>query len=144
MRDWDEFDHEGFERRIKTILGERDEQLVSEKSLLKYRKYLQARLTMPCTLTGIEDFLWEEFYVLGPGSKKEYEELKKTQPSYTDEFELIEFEDKLDSRDGIIVNVRRITDGKKFILPLGDLKVVDDSSDNYQLVDDYAIWIVNY
>lgn len=143
-RDWDKFDNEGYENRIQAILGEGDAQHVSENSIIKYRKYLKAHLTLPCVLTGIEDFQWEEFYVFGPGSKNEYEELKKTRPSYTDEFELIGFDDEFDSREGILANVRRISDRKISPLPLGDLKAVDKKSDNHQLVDDYAIWIVNY
>jgi hypothetical protein len=38
--------------------------------------YLKRNIEFPCQLTGIEDFPWEEYYVFGPGSKKEYEKLK--------------------------------------------------------------------
>ncbi|MCJ7582605.1 MAG: hypothetical protein MUP98_18985 [Candidatus Aminicenantes bacterium] len=55
--------------------------------------YLKKNLSYPCVLTGIEDFNWEEFYVFGPGDKEEYEELKKTKPSYMDTFELLELID---------------------------------------------------
>jgi IS30 family transposase len=34
--------------------------------------------------TGIEDFQWEEIYVISPGDKEEYDNLKKTQSSYID------------------------------------------------------------
>ena len=37
-------------------------------------------LQFPLEVTGIEDFDWEEFYILGPGEKKEYERLKKHNP----------------------------------------------------------------
>jgi hypothetical protein len=98
----------------------------------------------PCELTGIEDFSWEEFYLLGPGSKKEYNELKKVNPSYTDKFDLVSLEDEFDDYDGIIANVRRITDKKLFQIPLSELVPTDKKSKNYILLDDYSVWIVNY
>jgi hypothetical protein len=48
-------------------------------------------IVITCELTGIEDFRWEEFYILEPGDKKEYEELKKTKPSYQDVYKLVWF-----------------------------------------------------
>jgi hypothetical protein len=83
-----EFDDEQ-DNRIATILGT-EEAEVDEKTLNTYLKYLKEKIEFPCRLTGIEDFSWEEFYVLGPGSKKAYEKLKKKNPSYTDTFELID------------------------------------------------------
>ena len=74
-----------------------------------------------CIVTGIEDFRWEEFYVFGPGDKDEYEELKKTQPSYTDHYRILSFDDHYDEDNGILANVSRISDKRKFTLPLEDL-----------------------
>ncbi|MCK4729032.1 MAG: hypothetical protein KAT27_08930, partial [Desulfobacterales bacterium] len=87
---------------------------------------------------------WEEFYVLGPGDKDEYEELKKTQPSYTDHYSILSFDDDYDEDNGILVNVQRISDKKEFALPLEDLEAVDKKSNNYQILDDYSVWFVNY
>jgi len=94
-------------------------------------------------MTGSDDFRWEEFYVLGPGDKREYEKLKKTRPSYTDEYEILTL-DNYDLDCGIFVNVRRISDNKRFILPLADLKALDETSENFTLFDDYSMWFVNY
>jgi len=117
---------------------------VTRKTLSTYLKYLKNHVEIPCQLTGIEDFEWEERYVCGFGSKKEYEILKKTQPSYKDKFNLIKFVDEIDDEyDGIFVHVQRISDKKKFILPLADLKSTDRKSKNYQLLDDYSVWFVN-
>ena len=55
-------------------------------------EHLRRSLVLPCEVTGIEDFQWEEVYVIGPGSRKEYERLKKHQPSYRDRFELVALE----------------------------------------------------
>ena len=80
---------------------------------------------------------------MGSGSKKEYEKLKKKQPSYKDTFSLISFESDLDENNGILVKVDRLSDKKKFLLPLADLKSTDEESKNYQLLDDYSVWFVN-
>jgi len=131
------------EKRIISILGTKKLD-VTRKTLSTYLKYLKNHVEIPCQLTGIEDFEWEEAYVFGFGSKREYEELKKTQPSYTDKFNLIDFIDDIDDEyDGIFVNVQRLSDKKQFILPLADLKSTDKKSKNYQLLDDYSVWFVN-
>lgn len=137
MNDLDEQDE-----RIEKILGRYDME-VSEEASLKFMDYLQRNIEFPCQLTGIEDFPWEEYYVMGPGNKKEYEKLKRKQPSYTDVFNLISFDDELDENNGILVKVERISDKKKFLLPLADLKSTDEKSKNYELLDDYSVWLVN-
>ena len=48
-----------------------------------------------------------------------------------------------DEYDGIFVYVQRISDKKKFVLPLADLKSTDRKSKNCQLLDDYSVWFVN-
>jgi len=131
------------EKRIIVILGIKKLD-VTRKTLKTYLQYLKRHVDMPCQLTGIEDFEWEERYVFGFGSKREYGELKKTQPSYKDKFNLIEFVDEMDDYyDGIFVQVQRVSDKKKFALPLADLKSTDKKSKNYQLLDDYSVWFVN-
>jgi len=136
--------HELQERRIENILG-KDLLKVSDKSLDVYLNYLKKHLVKPCLLTGIEDFRWEEYYVIGPGDEKEYEELKKTRPSYTDTFEFLEFDDDYCSvEEGLFIWAKRVSDRKKFPFPLEELKAVDDRSKNYILLHDYSCWFVNY
>jgi hypothetical protein len=131
------------EKRIIVILGTKKLD-VTRKTLSTYLKYMKKHIEMPCQLTGIEDFEWEEPYVFGFGSKREYEELKKTQPSYKDKFNLIRFVNEIDNYyDGIFVYVQRVSDERKFVLPLADLKSTDRKSKNYQLLDDYSVWFVN-
>ena len=95
-------------------------------------------------LTGTETFPWEEKYFFGGGSKKEYENLKKTRASSTDKFELIELMEDIDEEYGIIAKVRRVTDKKQFELPLWDLGCTDEHSKEYELISDYSFWITNY
>ncbi|HLO50710.1 MAG TPA: calcium-binding protein [Kamptonema sp.] len=132
-----------FETKIQKILGVKNID-VSDQTLKKYLHYLKQNIKMPCNLTGQEDFLWEEEFVFGYGNKKEYEKLKKTRPSYTDIFKLLRFEDLVSEESGILVEVQRISDKKKFTLPLSDLEATDESSPNSQLLEDYAVWFVNY
>ena len=133
-------------QRILDILQVQDEEdsFFSEENLKTYLDYLKKNLEFPCLLTGIEDFPWEERFVLGYGSKKEYEKLKKTQPSYTDTFTLIEFEELSPGEEQIFVIAERVKDKKQFLLPLDMLKAAKRKSKNYQLLDDYASWLVNY
>src|SRR4030066_1347026 len=77
--------YEKQENRIIVILGTKKLD-VTRKTLSTYLAYLKNHIEVPCQLTGIEDFEWEEAYVFGFGSKREYEELKTTQPSYTERY----------------------------------------------------------
>ncbi len=146
-----ESNFEGQEQRIGEIVGldEDGEVLeVNDKTLATYRDYLEKHLEFPCYLTGIEDlgcFGWEEYYTIGPGSKKDHERLRKTKPSYLDTYEFLGFEDRVkDEFYGLLVTVKRMSDNKKFCLPLSDLKATDEKPKNYQLLDDYAVWFVNW
>jgi hypothetical protein len=130
------------EKRIIAILGAKELD-VTQKTLSTYLKYLKKHVEIPCQLTGSEDFEWEEPYVFGFGSKREYEELKKTQASYRDKFLLISFIEDIDEWYGLSVRVQRLSEKKQFILPLADLKSTDKKSKNYQLLDDYSVWFVN-
>ena len=136
-------DHDAQELRIEKILGE-DNLHVSDESLVMYRSYLQNNIKIPFELTGSEDFQWEEFYIIGPGDKKKYEELKKTRPSYTDVYKFMSFDDQIEDMPGVMVKVKRISDRKQFVLALADLEVTDKKSPNFQLIHDYSAWYVNY
>ncbi len=92
---------------------------------------------------------WEEYYVIGPGDRKEYERLRKNQPSYKDIFELLAIENGIYSEwmmfcvRGCGGRVRRKSDGKEFHLGLAEIQAVNKKSKNYQLLNDYSVWFVN-
>jgi len=136
------FDLDEQDKRIARILGSKVVPKANKETLKAYRDYLKASIEFPCHLTGIEDFSWEERYVFGFGSKAEYERLKKTQPSYTDTFDLLSL-DELNADYGIMARVKRVSDKKEFELPLADLEATDERSKNHQLLDDYSVWFVN-
>ena len=137
------FDLEKFESKISKILTAKNID-VGVRSLLKYLEYLKKNIKLPCSVKGRSPFMWEEEYASGSGSKKEYERLKKTKPSYTDTFLISRFKDSVHPEEGIFVSVQRLTDRKEFLLPIVDLAASDAASPNNQLLDDYAIWFLNY
>lgn len=131
---------EDWEQRIHEVLEDDSER--TPANACRYLVHLKQQLTLPIRVTGIEDFLWEEPYILGVLDQDEYEELKKTKPSYTDEFDLLEILEPED--DDLIAKIRRISDGKEFLMELSWLKCVDKKSKEYTILNDYSIWYVNY
>ena len=116
---------------------------VNDDNLKRYFDYLSDHLDFSDLVTGMEDFRWEEYYVFGPGDQKEYEKLKKKNPSYTDHYQILSLEG-YGYDESILVNVKRISDNKKFALPLADLKSVGKDSINFQLLEDFSMWFWNY
>jgi hypothetical protein len=138
--------YDRIEQRLMTILSKQDadDLFRGEANLKRYLKYLKENLAFPCLLTGMEDFPWEERYVFGYGDKREYEKLKKTNPSYTDTFSLHGSENLALEAGRIYTTVERISDKKWFVLPLEDLEAKGRKSPNRQLIEDYSYWFVNY
>jgi hypothetical protein len=134
-------------KRWEAILGDTAEG-TQEEALEAFFEHLKANLQLPCDVTGTEDFRWEEPYVLGGWSQTEYKRLKKTQPAYSDKYELLALERGWRSEwmmfdEDIVAHVKRKSDGKEFDLGLAELKAIDKKSPNFQLIDDYAVWLVN-
>jgi len=128
-------------KRIEKILGPECER--NSENAIKYLDHLQKNIKAPCILTGVEDFPWEEPYVMGGWSQKKYEKLKKNNPSHTDQFELIELLPPEDDEYEIIGKVKRKTDQKIFTIGLSWLEATDNRSRNYQLLHDYSVWHIN-
>ena len=112
---------------------------VNQDELKTYQDSLEKSMERPCLLTGIRHFPWEERYRLGQGSETEYELHKKTNAAYTDTFEFLGFEPKKKTY-GVHVKVKRVSDRRKFVLPLNYLKTVDRKHPNSGLIADYRAW----
>lgn len=136
---------ENEEDRIPRILGTKKVPQVSEEYLLKYRSYLLRELNKNVTLVGMEEcFPWEEPYVIGDGSKRKYEKLKRKYPSCTDEFELLDIlKDPVEYND-LIAKVKRLSDLKEFEIGLSWLAAKDKTSEGHVLLEDFAIWVGNW
>lgn len=130
--------------RIAKVFGAEEAPEVSGKSLPIYRSYLLSCLDKQAVLTGREDFLWEEFYVFGPGEKREYEQLKKKRASYTDTFVLIDIPERQAEERDLIARVKRLSDGKAFDIGLSWLTAKEKKTAAWQLLDDFATWAVNW
>jgi len=141
-------DYDAQEARIEAILGE-EESLTFDDAVEKFYEHLKRFIQLPCDVTGVEDFRWEEYYVLGPGSLIEYQKLRETQPSYQDIFELRAIEHdvysewKLFHDEVLAGHVWRKSDSKEFYLGLTEIEPVDKESVNYQLLNDYSVWFAN-
>ncbi|MBE9092569.1 hypothetical protein [Tychonema sp. LEGE 07203] len=132
-----------FETKIRKMLATKNIEVNRENSI-KYLEKMKKNIQFPCLVTCIEEFEWEQEYIRGSGSKKEYARLKKTRPSYTDSFIINRSEDLFAHEEGIFVQVHRLSDRQKFMLPLSGLKSADLISPNHQLLDDYLMWSLNY
>jgi hypothetical protein len=134
------------DRRIADIFDMQKVPKVTEETLAIYLDYLKRHLEFPCQLTGIESlgcFAWEESYIFGRKRPKEYAQRKKKEPSYTDIYTFLSFEEEYDPYAGLAGKVKRVSDNKRFVLPLAHLKTTEKPSNNAQLLDDYAVWFVN-
>lgn len=114
---------------------------VTPQNLAAYRSYLEKDAERPIKVCGREPFGWERLYAWGLRDRAAYESRKALCPSYTDDLEIVAFEEEIDTIDGLAVRVRRLADGKEFSLLLGSLKSADAGSKNAELLDDFATWL---
>lgn len=129
-------------KRIIEIVGEDSEK--NDNTIKKYYHHLKSNIKLPLFLTGVEDFPWEEKYVLGGFKPEEYKELKKDNPSYTDIFEFMELLEPYNNEEDLFIRAKRISDNKIFELELSWLKCTEKTNPNDQLLDDFSVWQVNY
>lgn len=95
------------ENHLKAALGEDVGR--SASTTLKWLNYIQNRVTLPSEVSGIEAFPWEELYIMSFWDTKEYEELKKTNPSYSDVYDLVGLY-LPEGNDTLIAEIVRISD----------------------------------
>ncbi|MDX9792292.1 MAG: hypothetical protein RBU24_02210 [Kiritimatiellia bacterium] len=129
------------EARLHAILGNDVER--NKKNAERYRQYLLARLPLPLLVTGNEDFPWEEPYLFGVRDKRDYEKLKLKKPAHTDTFELQALE-RPDRHGDVMARIKRVSDGKVFLLGLSWLCCKDETCEAFTLLDDYGVWHANY
>ncbi|MBN1887933.1 MAG: hypothetical protein JW850_08070 [Thermoflexales bacterium] len=132
--------------RIKLVFGTDETPVVKIKTIRLYFKYLKKHLVCPCLLTGIESmgyFKWEERFSFGYGSEAEHTQLRRECGSFREKYEFSTFDAWVEDWD-ILANVYRIPYRKKFTIPLSELQAVDKGSHNYQLLNDYTVWFVNW
>ena len=133
------------ELRIASVFNTKEVPEVNKETLKIYQQYLLDNLDNKVVCVGTEDFPWEERYVIGGYDQQEYEKLKKTQLSYTDECQLINIllDDDYTDND-LIATVKRLSDGKQFKIELSWLEVVDAECKSHEILSDFSVWAVNW
>lgn len=119
---------------------------VNSKTLKKYYQFLQRQLPRDVLMTGRESmgyFGWEERFEWGPGNEGEYRQLIQENASYKDQFKFVSVHQD-NEYTGVYANVIRISDHKTFHIPLEDLEVCDEKIAQWQVIEDYAAWFVNF
>ena len=130
--------------RIAKVFGNDEIPMVDKETLLKYRQHVLHNIDRMAVIVGREDFPWEEKYVFGGGSLVEYEKLKRTHPSYTDEYELIDILQDIVEEKDLVTAVKRLSDGRRFEIGLSWLRTKNKNGEDHQLLDDFATWAVNW
>ncbi len=114
--------------------------------IMCYYNFLVLKLPVGLRLTGREDmgyFGWEENFLCGAEDATEYNRLKKDRASCQDKFLFLKL-NEYDEKVGVFAEVKRIGDNKFFTIPLMDLAASTQKSKQYQLIEDYALWFVNF
>jgi hypothetical protein len=104
--------------RIEKILANCTEKDVNTQTLSVFYQLLSQNLTLPCDVIGKADL---ERYIL------------------------YDVENSNDDMYGLLGKLKLASDDKKeCIVPLCDLKAVDNRSIDFLLLHDYGTWFVNY
>lgn len=139
--------NEQFER-IRAVFQTVAIPAVTDQTLHIYLDYLKAHISCPCLLTGMESmgfFKWEERYSFGLGSEEEHQRLRQERGSFRDQYELLTLANAVTKGWGdIMVKVQRLPHRKRFTIPLSELQAVDQTSPQYQFLNDYSVWYVNW
>lgn len=105
--------------QVKEIFGSQEIPDVTHHNLEVFRDHLRSNLEDPCFLfiTGEEGAHFESVL-------------------------LLDCEEEVDESEGIIVQVQRTSDDKRFILPLAQMECPAEDAANSQLVDAYCSWFI--
>ena len=135
-----EYEKDDQDLRIEAILGDEEADVCDENTEMYY-DHLKNNLTLPCEVAGIEDFRWEEFYIVGFGDAREHKKLRENQPSCKDKYNLLDIEMGISSEwmcyaeEDLAARVKRKSDGKEFYLGLSEIESLNKKSHNYQLLE---------
>ena len=105
------------EKRINDVLSNCADQSVSQETLEAFFRYLNEILSFPCEVVGKADLV-----------------------RYT----LCGVENSGDEMYGLLARLTHVANEKQeCVIPLCDLKAVDNRSLEFALIHDYATWFVN-
>jgi hypothetical protein len=131
---------------MEAVIG--DEDLAMDQAIDRIFAHLRANLELPCRVTSVEWFRWEQAYRDEDDTEltETYQRLRQTRPSAEDEFELLSIDRGEGSKwmqyvEDICAHVRRVSDGREFVLGLGELTAGEEGSPNGRLLYDYFAWL---
>jgi hypothetical protein len=103
--------------RIQQVLGEFEDLSVKMETVEVFYNHLTEKINMPCDVVSIGEY---------------------------EKYQLYGIENSNDELFGLLGKVKLLTDEKKeSVIPLCDLKAVDNRSESFDLLSDYATWFVN-
>jgi len=106
------------EDRIEAVLKKFKDITVSENTISAFEHFLNDQLEFPGEVFCPEE---NEYYLL------------------------YEIEDSGEELYGILAKLKLVSDERReTVMPLCDLRAVDNRSKNYQLINDYSSWFINY
>ena len=106
------------DERIEAILKKFEKKEVTAETISAFTKYLGSQLEYPGEVFCPEE---NEYYIL------------------------YELEDSGEELYGTLAKLKLASDERRqSIMPLCDLRAVDNRSRNFQLINDYSTWFVNY
>ena len=106
------------EERIASILEGSEDLTVTENSITTYANYLDEQLEIPGEVFCSQE---NEYYLL------------------------FEIEDSGEELYGVLAHLKLVSDERRqTVMPLCDLRAVDNRSKNFQLINDYSSWFINY
>jgi len=139
--------YDKYERRVEAIVGGVNDGTF-EDALEKFFQHLKATLQFPCEVTVSKTFNGKNPMSSVGGVRRNTSGSRLPNLSYRDRYDLLAIEQNAYSEwmmfgEDIAAVVRRKKDKKEFTLGLAELRATDKKSDNFQLIDDYATWLVN-
>jgi len=128
-------------KHLNAALGE--DVFRSASNTRRWLDYILNQVALPTRVSGIEEFSWEEPYIIGGWDQEEYKELKKTNPSFSDIYELVGIS-LPENGDTLMAQIVRISDRLTFHMRLCFLEGCSGDKIVDSIIDTYAYWHYNY
>jgi len=104
--------------RIHSVLEAFEDISVKMETIEVFYNYLTEKMNMPCDVVSVGEY---------------------------ERYQLFGLENSNDELFGLLGKVKLLSDEKKeSVIPLCDLKAVDNRSESFNLLGDYATWFVNH
>ncbi|NEP47173.1 MAG: hypothetical protein F6K35_51525 [Okeania sp. SIO2H7] len=143
--EWDEYYREELTEEYRRILGTKNIQ-VNKTNLKKYFNYLKTNLELPCLVTLIDDAIIDEGDYHEFNKNKRKGDVVLTMPVEGEFYNIVGLNNYVDNKLGVLAEIeprrwKRHQKQQRLTVPLAQLEVEDPDSPNFDLLDDYLIWL---